>query len=113
VAFSPVYSAAFIEYTPETPNQQFLVPPGFTAVVRQCSCYQNIGAFLFYCEIQNSEDAPALVFFAGHQEGDVNYVSGQGRWVCPENGVITAAVDTIGTTISMYVGGYLLRNTLT
>jgi len=111
-SYSPVFSQAFIEYTPLTPNQTFEVPSGFTAVIRQVSCYQDIGAYVFYVDIQNSSIAPFVTVFAGHQEGDVNYVAGEGRWVCPEGGIITAAVDTLGTQVSMYVGGYLLRNTL-
>lgn len=101
-----------MEYTPAAPNQTFEVPEGFTAVIRQVSCSQNIGGFIFYVDIQNSEAAPYVQIFQGAQDGVSNYVSGEGRWVCPGGGIITAAVSELGSAISMYVGGYLLRNVL-
>lgn len=111
-SYSPVFSAAFIEYTPETRGNTFLVPAGFTAVVRECSCFQDIGAFLYTVDIQNDLAAPALTVFAVVQTGVVNYVRGEGRWVVPGGGQITAEVDTYGDDCNMYVGGYLLRNSL-
>lgn len=112
-SYSPVFSAPFVQYTPSTPNQSFLVPEGFTAVIRQASCSQNIGGFIFYVYIQDSEAAPALDLIVLAQEGVANYVEAQGRWVVPGGGIITAALSELGSSCSMYVGGYLLRDTLT
>jgi hypothetical protein len=110
VPFNPVYSQAFIEYTPDTPNQNFLVPAGYTAVIRQVSCSQNIGGFIFYVNYQNDLTAPLVQIFQGAQDGVSNYVGAEGRWVVPGGGNIYAAVSELGSAISMYVGGYLLVN---
>ena len=109
--FSPVYSSAFIEYTAETPNSSFAVPEGFTAVIRQLSLYQEIGGWVGECYIQNSEEAPGVVIWAGSAVGAVGYLATEGRWVCPGGGVITIAVSELGTSPSFYCGGYLLTNT--
>lgn len=111
--YSPVYSAPFIQYTASTPNQSFLVPEGFTAVVRQISVAQEIADWYAYVNIQDSEAAPDLTIWLGVAAGAETYVAGEGRWVVPEGGLITLGYGTLGTIPSGYVGGYLLRNQLT
>lgn len=105
-----VYSSAFIEYTAETPNNSFAVPEGFTAVVRQLSCYQEIGAYDFQVYIQNSAEAPALIIWAVTGVSAITSEATQGRWVVPGEGIITVIASAIGSSPSFYAGGYLLRN---
>jgi hypothetical protein len=108
--YSPVYSAPFIQYTPDTPNGSFAVPAGFTAVVRQISIVQGIGGYSWACNIQDSEAAPELTIAAGTDIG-VNVVDArEGRWVVPGGGIISAIASAVGDSVSIYVGGYLLTN---
>lgn len=108
---SPVYSVPFVEYTPSTPNNTYAVPDGYTAVVRQVSVVQNIGAFIATLIIQNSEAAPGVAVWQGAQVGDANYVGSEGRWVVLGGGIITLEVNALGSDVGMYAGGYLLPNT--
>lgn len=110
--YSPVYSSPFIQYTDSTPNASFEVPDGFTAVIRQWSCYQDIGDYVFFVTIYDSVDAPGITVVAAEQEGLVNYVAGEGRWVVPGGGYIDIGFSTLGTAVQAYVGGYLLTNVL-
>jgi hypothetical protein len=112
-SYSPVFSQPFVQYTASTPNPSFEVPAGFTAVVRQISCSQEITDWLLNVSIQDSEAAPAMVIFSEHQAGIETYVAGQGRWVVPEGGIISIYLSSLGEVPAVYVGGYLLRNTLT
>jgi hypothetical protein len=113
VPFSPVYSAAFVQYTADTPNLSFLVPEGFTAVVRQVSAVQSAGAFNFGLYVQDSDAAPAVQVIAEVSSGFFNTFETEGRWVCPGGGTISCYVSTILDSLNVYVGGYLLRNVLT
>lgn len=108
MSLRPVYSAAFIEYTSDAPNASFEVPPGYTAVIRQVSAAQNIGGWTFAVVIQNSEIAPELTVYEGAQDGAINYVAQEGRWVCPGGGIISVSLSSLGSSVSVYVGGYLL-----
>lgn len=110
---NPVYSAQFILYTADTPNNEYIVPDGFTAVIRQISGYQAAGGWILQVNIQNSLIAPPVVIAVLNQEGVVNYVSTEGRWVVPEGGLMEVFFTTIGSTPTVYVGGYLIRNTYT
>lgn len=112
-SYSPVFSAAFIEYTESTPNLTFEVPEGFTAVIRQVATVQTTGAYAFGLYIQNSDEAPALQVIADSSAGVYNTYQWQGRIVCPGGGIITAYVNNILDELQVYVGGYLLRNALT
>ena len=112
-SYSPVYSAAFVQYTPSTPNLEYEVPAGFTAVVRQISGVQEVGATAMYVQIRDSVDAPALTIAQDYDYGAYESWIVEGRWVVPENGLITFGASTIGSQLSAYVGGYLLRNVLT
>lgn len=111
-SYSPVYSAQFIIYTPSTPNTTFDVPEGYTAVIRQVTVVQDIGAYALYVYIQNSPEAPGLqvVSIAG-ADAYTNY-SEETRIVVPGGGTISVDLVDAGTSFNVYVGGYLLQNTL-
>lgn len=112
-SYNPVFSQGFIYYSAATPNTSFDVPDGYTAVVRQCSMTTIAGAATCYFNIQDSPTAPticiAIIYLAGLLENG----SEEGRWVVPGGGVISISDQNIGTDDNVYVGGYLLRNTLT
>lgn len=110
---NPVWSSPFIQYTSETPNTQYEVPAGFTAIIRQISGYQSAGGFVMYVIIQDSSAAPGLFIWSGGQAGVANYVGVEGRWVVPEGGIITAEFSELFDSPCMYVGGYLIRNSAT
>lgn len=112
MAYSPVYSAAFVEYTESTPNNSFDVPDGFTAVIRYLSCYQEIGAYGLLGYVANSEAAPALIFAANASILSGELYQWAGRVVVPGGGVITIDLSTIGDGVSIYCGGYLLQNVI-
>lgn len=105
---SPVYSQAFILYTASTPNNSFEVPGGYTAVIRQISVASDISAWYTEVFIQDSMEAPALSIWLAYQAGTANYVSTEGRWVCPPGGIISLIMSDFGSVPSCYVGGYLL-----
>jgi hypothetical protein len=111
--YSPVYSAPFIQYTSSTPNLSFEVPAGFTAIVRQISVYQDVGSFVASLAFQDSEAAPNIFVWTGEQSGLVNYIATEGRWVLGEGGIMTMYLSSVLDSLTVYVGGYLLRNTLT
>jgi hypothetical protein len=110
VPYSPVYSAAFIQYTASTPNPSFEVPSDFTAVVRQVTCVQDIGAYNVNVNVQDSEAAPELVVFTALEVGTFELAAAEMRVVVPGGGLINVALSAIGDDPSVYVGGYLLRN---
>ena len=112
MAYSPVYSAPFVQYTPSTPNLSFAVPAGYTAVVRQISCVQDIGDWELGLVIQDSEAAPTLQVFGTTAIGAPASVQAEGRWVVPGGGIITVELTEIGSACFVYVGGYLLQNVL-
>lgn len=112
-SYSPVFSVPFVTYTPSTPNTSYLVPDGYTAVVRQVSGWQEIGGWIIYLNVQDSEAAPAMTVASQGADGVSNGVMFEGRWVCPGGGIISVAWTELGSHPNFYVGGYLLRNTLT
>lgn len=112
-SYSPVFSQPFIQYTAGTPNTTYLVPAGFTAVVRQISIWQNIGGYNFSCFIQDSEAAPGITIAGLNDVGITSSQSIEGRWVVGAGGVIGIYFSELGSEPQAYVGGYLLRNTLT
>lgn len=111
-SYSPVFSAAFVQYTTATPNASFDVPAGFTAVIRQISAAQNIGGWILQVYIADAVGAPGIQIVEIGQVGDFNYVAQEGRWVVPGGGAIEIVLSELGSDTSVYVGGYLLRNTL-
>jgi len=112
VAYSPVYSAAFIQFTPSTPNNAFYVPDGYTAVLRYASATQDIGAYNWSLSIQDSIDAPTLVIYQATDIGENQTSTWAGRVVLPAPGIITTDLSSVGDAVSIYVGGYLLKNVI-
>lgn len=112
-SYSNVFSVPFIIYTPETPNTSFAVPEGFTAVVREMDVAQNVGDYHAALGIGLDEAAPAAYVVSATVIGETNWVQWKGRIVVPGGGFIYFGLDTIGSSVAAYVGGYLLRNTLT
>lgn len=112
-SYSPVFSAQFINYGASTPNTEFEVPSGFTAVVRDVSAFAQAGATVFDVRYQNDEDSPSIVFWGGNPIGIWVPSQWQGRVVVPELGIISLGVESVDESFTCYVGGYLLRNTLT
>lgn len=112
-SYSPVFSAPFVQYSAATPNETFDVPSGFTAVVRQITCTQDIGTYIAYVFIADSVGGPGIIIDAWNSTG-VNVTHHQeGRWVVPGGGVISIYFNDLGDAPYFYVGGYLLRDTLT
>jgi hypothetical protein len=111
-SYSPVFSSQFILYTDETPNTQFAVPEGFTAVVREVDI--RIADTLAGVTVGISTDAGAPTIWFTQLTVGVTYASAQwqGRVVCPSPGLIVLSEGSVGTGLTIYVGGYLLRNTL-
>lgn len=110
MGYSPVYSAAFIEYTAETPNLSFEVPPGFTAVARFGVVSQDIGGYTASFYFQNSEEAPSITFWNSAGISEYTTSTFDGRVVIPENGIISLFLSSLGSRPQAYLGGYLLRN---
>jgi len=112
-SYSPVFSSQFIVYTSETPNLSYLVPTGFTAVVRDMEVTQNIGSFFTTVGFQNSPEAPECYCVTVEAVGAANSASWHGRIVVPAGGLVLVNFSEVGDFPFCYVGGYLLRNTLT
>lgn len=112
-SYSPVFSAPFILYTDGTPNNSFLVPEGFTAVVREVDVTTELGASAFVVYTADSEEAPGVAFVYLTTEGALQSQHWEGRVVVPGEGFIGLGQYTLGVGATAYVGGYLLRNTLT
>lgn len=108
--YSPVYSSQFILYNAETPNTSFLVPPGYTAVVRQISCWQDVGGYQFSCFITDDPDVEGINIVSLADIGANISQNEAGRWVVAENGLIGISITVVGSHPQAYVGGYLLRN---
>lgn len=112
-SYSPVYSVPFVYYTDTYPNTEFEVPAGYTAVVRQWSAYLEAGGVVVQIQLFNADGALATVFDTQTAEGIVQQLQGRGHWVAPAGYVIKFYSPSIGSGVAGYVGGYLLRNTLT
>jgi len=110
LSYSPVFSAQFIVYTASTPNSTFVVPDGFTAVMRDASVVQDVGGYAWELNFANSEEAPVCAVDYASSLGVFEVHQWQGRVVVPAGGVIGVVFSTVGPTPSCYVGGYLLRN---
>lgn len=112
-SYSPVFSQGFIYYTDATPNSQFEVPSGFTAVIRDATLWVELGAAVVQVYIQLDEEAPGVTVIQLSGVGEPSYDSWQGRIMVPAGGIITYYVSDVDLNTHGYVGGYLLRNTLT
>lgn len=112
MSYSPVYSAQFILYSFEAPNNVFEVPSDYTAVVRQISVVAGVDIVTWVIGIQNDDSAPE-VHIAGDTLAALNEAQhAEGHWVCPGGGYITAQELDVGAHFHVYVGGYLLRNVI-
>lgn len=111
-SYSPVFSVPFIINNNLAPNTSFEVPTGYTAVIRQITCAQNVGDFIFYLTIQDSEAAPSVTVVLLQSLDVINYADWTGRIVVVEGGIMNIGYTVVGDDFSAYVGGYLLRNTL-
>lgn len=107
---NPVYSQPFVQYTPDTPNLQYLVPAGYTAVVRQLTIVNTVSAYEYAWYIADSEAAPQLTIAFNASVTIQTDQSQEGRWVVGEGGLIGLYVSVIGDNMNAYAGGYLLRN---
>jgi hypothetical protein len=111
-SYSPVFSQGFIYYTDSSPNTAFQVPEGFTAVVRECDVLTTAGDTWASFNVQASDIAPVVGFALLNAVGLANSQHWEGRVVCPGGGTISIYQNTLGVGANIYVGGYLLRNTL-
>lgn len=111
-SYSPVYSQAFILNTDAAPNTEFEVPSGYTAVIRQITITVETGVAYFEVRIANSLIAPYVAIAIWGAPVNLATQSFQGRWVVAGGGIITLYQDILGVGGGTYVGGYLLRNTL-
>lgn len=112
-SYSPVFSAPLIQYTNATPNTSFEVPSGFTAVARFAAITQDYGGYAAGWYIQDSEAAPGIFFDYTSDLGLLECHQWQGRVVVPEGGFFGFTSSEFGSSLNAYLGGYLLRNTLT
>lgn len=112
-SYSPVFSEQFILSDEALGYPSFLVPAGFTAVVRDFSAFTADGVELAQVLIQNSGAAPAIVVASVGSILAAGYGQWQGRAVCPGGGTISVSLTYLLGGPDVYVGGYLLRNNLT
>lgn len=106
----PVYSAQFIVYTDAAPNSEFEVPEGFTAVVRQCTLFTQLGAANAQPFFSDAPGAPGVTFASLTTAGVAQADQWQGHVVVPGGGFIVLNINTILAGSQFYAGGYLLRD---
>lgn len=112
MSYSPVYSAPFILYTDDTPNRDFLVPDGYTVVIRQVSYWLAIAGGSMNVEFGGADSGESIVIAALNAGGINAGYDYPGHWVVPAGYNIHYNSSVIGSGSTAYVGGYLLRNTL-
>jgi hypothetical protein len=109
--YSPIYSYPFVYYTGDPDDLQFLVPSGYTAVVRDMTAFASLGAGEAQLQI-GPDPVDAMVTVAAITLGGADtYGQWTGRVVAPSEWVINAVANGPTSGLSIYVGGYLLRNT--
>lgn len=112
-SYSPVFSAGFLYYAPDSPNEHYEVPAGFTAVMRDVAVYTTVGGVALYVAVRLASSAPFVNVIALGTAGVNSSNQWTGRIVIPAGGFIDLGVSSLGADDCAYVGGYLLRNTLT
>lgn len=112
-SYSPVYSAQFVVHHSGDPLVPFIVPDGYTAVVRDFTAYSAAGGAIVQLYIQDAAEAPALIVAQIGELGVAAYGQWTGRVVIPAPGIISYGITEVGAEAAVYVGGYLLRNVLT
>lgn len=111
-SYSPVFSAQFIVRAGTDPLVPFIVPAGFTAVIRDFSIFSSGAIAEVILTIQNDSTAPEVKVAYLTLEGIGTGSQWQGRVVVPENGIIGLTQIDVGDSCHIYVGGYLLRNVI-
>lgn len=111
--YSPVYSTQFIVYTSSTPNTLYDVPEGFTAVIRDIDAYIQGEIADLLVAIANGPGAPYCGIWYTTFLGIQGHDQWRGRVVVPGGGSIALDPFAEGLELSVYVGGYLLRNVAT
>ena len=111
--FRPVYSAPFILYTDDTPNTEFEVPAGFTAIVREVIVYSQLGEDVVSIGFYQPGSEYRVVFYGSETYAVNTSNPWSGRVVIDEGGLIEMQITDVSTYSSVYVGGYLLTNTYT
>jgi hypothetical protein len=106
----PVYSTFFFASSDLSQGQaQFLVPEGFTAVLR-CVDFTvyTVGGWVsqVYVAIFGPDNAPIYLAELGQQSGPL-WSQWQGRQVAGEGSGFAATADGVAT---VYASGYLLTN---
>jgi hypothetical protein len=112
-SYSPVFSSQLILGTDATGFPSFEVPAGFTAVARDFSAWDIGGGAVVEMVVQNSGAAPGVVCAVLGPIGVASYEQWQGRVVIPAGGILSLTITAVFARPDVYVGGYLLRNTLT
>lgn len=107
---NPVYSAQFIVRPSGEPLTPFIVPDGFTAVIRDFSALERAAAAIYELDIQNSLEAEMVGVAQLKTIGVADFQQWLGRVVVPQGGQISVQGFIIGTAADIYVGGYLLTN---
>lgn len=82
-------------------------------MVRDFSMWTAEGAAIAQLLVQNSGAAPAITMAAVSTLGVATYDQWQGRVVVPAGGILSVTISELSSGPDVYVGGYLLRNTLT
>lgn len=111
-SYSPVFSAPFILYSEAAPNTEFEVPSNFTAVLRDFTCHTTAGETYADLYVSDGDGGPEVTVWTLNPTGLEVPTQWQGRVVVPGGGLIRIYQYTLGVGCTIYVGGYLLRNSL-
>jgi hypothetical protein len=111
-SYSNVFSVPFIEYADSAPNYTFDVPEGFTAVIRDIHAFCQVGGVSYAVVTQNTGGAPLIYCHYATLTGLFSEDHWEGRHVVPGGGSATLEITSVDLLTTVYVGGYLLRNTL-
>lgn len=112
MAYSPVYSVPFIWYTDAEPQTDNDVAVGYTAVVRELSCFSSIAATFVQLQVVPGPGFDAVTVISLEVAGLQVSNQWQGRIVVPGGGSMHLVVGSASAGTSVYVGGYILANTL-
>lgn len=112
-SYSPVFSTGFLFSTDDTPNQLFEIPTGFTAVVRDVTCTCLVGGVYMEAYVYAAGAPEGCIFTLCTLDGVASAFQWQGRVAIAAPGFIGFNQSAFDLGTSVYIGGYLLRNTLT
>ena len=104
-----VYSVPFIYYTNVTPNVDFEIPEGVTAVIRDIDVYTELGASSAIVAIGNPAAGVYLNFASISLIGAGVTGSWRGRVIATAPYHVLLDVASLDTNGCIYVGGYLLQ----